>query len=97
MVKDMFWWPALQRDTNLHLQSCHACQVASPGNIVTAVGTWAISGLFHTFLLGFAGPLTTTIKGNRFILVAVEHLTGRPILRTVKKQATDVALKFYKR
>ena len=38
-----------------------------------------LTNLFDTFSIDFAGPLPRTIRGNSYILVAVEHLSGWPV------------------
>lgn len=35
-----------------------------------------VSEIFNTYSMDFAGPVPNTRNGKRFILIAVEHLTG---------------------
>ena len=39
-----------------------------------------LTSLFDVFSINFAGPLPTTPRGNKHLLVCVEHLTGWPIV-----------------
>lgn len=44
-----------------------------------------MSGLFHTVSIDAAGPLPATPQGNKYMLVAVEHLSGWPIALAVQR------------
>lgn len=45
----------------------------------------------------FAGPMPTTKYGKRYILIAMEHLTGWPNAGAARSQTSGVAIKFLER
>lgn len=50
------------------------------------VGVQPILWIFHMLLIDFAGPLPSAKDSSKCLLVAVEHLTGWPIVRAVGSQ-----------
>ena len=42
-----------------------------------------VRGLFHTWSTDFAGPLTETAAGQKYILLAVENLYSWPVARVI--------------
>lgn len=59
------------------------------------MGVHLILGLFHTFSMDFVGPLPTTCNGDKYLFIAVEHLTGWPVERAVKLETSNVAIKLF--
>ena len=58
------------------LQFRHAPPKSEPLSIET-------SGLFERFSFDFVGPMPETKRGNRYLIVAIEHLTSWPIAKAV--------------
>lgn len=54
-----------------------------------------ITGLFDTNSVDFAGSLPVTKNGKVYILVAVEHLTGWPIVRAIKDATATTVISFF--
>lgn len=52
---------------------------------------------FHTFAMNFAGPLPEMGSGNKYVLFAVELLSGCPIVRATISQYSDVSVRFFQR
>ncbi len=72
-VKARFWWPNMRRETAGFVKRCDACQKTKPANRKKIAGKIPISRLFHTWCIGFTGPLPRTNAGNQYIIVAVEQ------------------------
>ena len=83
---------------NIHdyVKSYEGCQKNKPVPRYRTTLSQPLTGLFQTFSIDFAGPLPRTAKGNRFLLIAVEHLTGWPIARATAASTADVVLNFVK-
>lgn len=86
----------MQQDTPAYIKSCHFCQLAAPNLQLSTAGLQPTLDLFHTFSMDFAELLPMTHNGNKYLLIAVEHLTGWPIVRAVSSQTSNVAIKFFK-
>lgn len=51
-----------------------------------------MTGLFGTFSVDFAGSLSPGSNSEKNLLIAVEHFTGWPIVRVMKRETSDVVL-----
>ena len=96
-ITERYWWPTVYADVRDYVKSCHGCQKACPIPKYKTTLRLPISSLFDTFSIDFAGPFPATSSGNRFVLVAVEHLTGWPIAMATSDSTAQVVLKFVKR
>ena len=85
LLRGRVWWPNLYREVRNYVRACHNCQRRQPfgSEVVRNPPSAPISGLWDTVSIDFAGPLPVTAKGNRYLLIAVEHLTGWPIARAL--------------
>ena len=83
MISDRFWWPKMRPDISHFVKSCDACQRTNPPEQSSPFGKIPVSGLFHTWSIDFAGPLPRTQSDNRYLLIAVEHLSGWPVARAL--------------
>ena len=55
-----------------------------------------VSNLFEVFSIDFGGPYQETENGNRFVLIAVEHLTNWPIAVPCKDSTAATVIKVIK-
>lgn len=96
LVIERFWWPSFQKDAARYVKTCDACQRVR--GIATFWMTLSIpqSWLFEVFSIDFSGPFPTTVNGNRFIIVCLEHLTDWPIVERAKRSTVDVVIDFIK-
>ena len=95
-VLDRYWWPTVHRDVNGYVRGCEGCQRASPIPKYKTTLRFPMTSLFDTYSVDFAGPLPRTPTGEKYILVAVEHLTGWPIARATATSTAEEVLKFVK-
>lgn len=96
-VSTRFWWPNMYHELHEYVRSCESCQKCTPlPKYKTSLRT-PISSLFDVFSIDFAGPLPTTEKGNCYVLIAVEHLTGWHIARPTKDATADSVIDFVAR
>lgn len=54
----------------------------------------SVEGLFHTFSLEFAGLFPTIKRGNRFLLICVEHLAGWSVSHAYQMAISEKVLNF---
>ncbi len=79
ILADRYWWPSMRNDVAAHVRTCDECQKTKPYARYKSAQHQPVSGIFDTWSLDFAGPLPRTARGNRYLLVGVEHLTGWPV------------------
>ena len=96
-VTERYWWPTVYTGVRDYVKSCDGCQKARPIPKYKTTLRHPISSLFDVFSIDFAGPFPATSSGNRFVLVAVEHLTGWPIAIATANSTGQVVLGFVKR
>lgn len=54
------------------------------------------SGVFEVFSINFACSFPQTARGNKYLLVCVEHLTGLPIVAAIKRATVEIVVEFLK-
>ena len=96
-VTERYRWPTVYKDLTDYVKSCDGCQNARPIRKYKNTLGLPISSLYVVFSIDFAGPFPATSSGNRFVLGAVEHLTGWPIAIGTSNSTGKVVLKFVKR
>lgn len=71
-----FWWPQAGKDVHAYVQSCRGCQIAAPVQEYKTNLMKPTSRLFDVFSIDFTSSLSNTTSENRFMMLAVEHLTS---------------------
>ncbi len=61
------------------VRSCDPCQKTNPAELSTPYGKISFGVLFHTWSFDFSCPLKETDVGNKYLLLAVELLSCRPV------------------
>ncbi|KAH3762553.1 Transposon Ty3-I Gag-Pol polyprotein [Pelomyxa schiedti] len=95
-IKGHFWWPNMGADITRHCNSCHECKVAKvPARKGAAVGfPMAVPGEpGEVMSMDFIGPLRSTRRGNAYILVMIDHLTGDVELKATKHPDAESAVR----
>ena len=96
-VTGRYLWPIVYKDVRDYLKRCDGCQKARPIPKYKTTLRILISSLFRVFSIDFTGPSPATSSGNRFVLVAVEHLTGWPIAIPTANSTSQMVLDFVKK
>ena len=71
----------MRTDVTNFIKSCDACQRTNLLEQSVPFGNIPASGLFHIWSIDFARPLPKTQSENRYLLIAVEHLSGWQVAR----------------
>lgn len=76
-VRQRFYWPGIRTTVCHHIKLCEACnRKNSPVNRNKApLGHIAVSQPFTFWAMDYMGPLPETSRGNKHILVVVDHFT----------------------
>jgi len=92
-----FWWPSMRADTKTHVAMCTACRrtrnpetrPSAPLQIFSAASRFE---LVHIDVLGGGTSLPKTKKGNRYLLVIVDHFSKYGEAIPMPDQKTETIL-----
>ena len=91
------WWPNIYKDVRTVCRSCEACD-RSHAQFLTPQPTLhslPVSGLFYRWGMDLAGPLPKSSRGNRYVLVCIEHFSkwieAFPLLDKTSSEVTYYA------
>lgn len=76
-IRERFYWPNLRASVKFHIQHCLSCQRRkSPPNPDKApMKTIDVGEPFTFWALDYMGPVSETARGNKYILVVMDHFT----------------------
>ena len=85
LLRSRAWWPNMYREVRNYVRACDRCQRRQPfgSELIRNPATAPVSGLWDAISIDFAGPLPRTPDGNRYLIVAVEHLSGWPVAKAL--------------
>lgn len=69
----------MRPDVAHFVRSSDIYQKTNPPEQHQPFGKLPVSGLFHSWSIVFAGPLPVTNRQSKYLLIAVEHLSGWPV------------------
>src|SRR6185295_8679959 len=78
-----YYWNNMYQDIRQFIQACDLCQRRGRVPLNRRSQAIPVADAFDRIGLDFVGPLPTTKKGNRYILVCTEYLTKWPEARAV--------------
>jgi len=96
-LQPRFWWHGIFQTVASVVADCQACDMSraratAADNILQPL---PIMGLFYRFNVDLAGPLPLSPRGNCYVMICVEHLTGFVVLAAIpRKTAQDTAAIF---
>src|SRR6266542_4257945 len=70
-----YYWPGMAKDVNQYIAACYQCQIKKPMQKINELHPIPPSRLFDRWGVDVVGPLPITLKGNQYIIVAVEYLS----------------------
>jgi hypothetical protein len=78
-VRDSCWWPNMYKDVQNWVRTCPTCQlyVEKKGENFP-VKTIMVTKPFQLLSIDIVGPLPITKRGNRYLLVMIEHMNSLP-------------------
>lgn len=99
ILKDRAWWPQMQQDVKNWVASCDVCQRYANDSTrnpkreklhpmeppVRPFSRWG---------LDFVGRLPVTSRGNKWIIVAIDHFTRWPVARPVPEATSNAVANF---
>ena len=99
VIQGRGWWSSLQEDIRTFTRSCPQCQVSQrnrPGQEREQPQTLNKETLqiFDRWAIDLIGILPKTPAGNRWIITAIEYLTGWPVALAVPDAKAETIAKF---
>jgi transposase InsO family protein len=86
LMRKSVWWPHMKDTLKLVIRTCIQCQIHANSNLKSKkepLHPLQPASPFQRWGIDFIGELPLTPRGNRWILVAIDHATGWPILRAL--------------
>ncbi|GCB83951.1 hypothetical protein scyTo_0024658, partial [Scyliorhinus torazame] len=96
-LRRQYVWPGLRQQVHTWVQGCQDCQrtARKPPRYVAPLRPLRVSRVNQLVGIDLTGPLTTSHRGNKYILVAVEYLTRHHVAVAIPdKRAETVARAF---
>ena len=75
-LEPSYYWPSMYSDVSCYVSKCELCQLNSSKKTIIEKGKSGVGDLFDRFSVGFVGPLPITKRNNKYLIVAVENLSG---------------------
>jgi hypothetical protein len=77
MLRNQYWWTVMYQQVATYVSRCEVCdRVRSSFNILSPIFQhFSIMGLEYRWFLDFAGPLTITPRGAKYVRMMVEHFS----------------------
>jgi len=77
LISSKYYWKTLNRDVHSYCTTCKICQLNKPARhkLRADLKPIQVSGPFERLGVDCMGPLTITDRGNRFIVVFIDHFT----------------------
>jgi len=95
LLRTRAWWPGMNNDIKKWIKTCVKCQITTCGKTATEpLHPLTPVPAFHRWSLDFIGQLPITKKGNRWILIAIDHTTKWPITRVTQHATHEFVAKF---
>ena len=78
-IRDSCWWPNMYKDVQNWVRTCPTCQlhIEKKGENIP-LKTIMVSKPFQLLSIDIVGPLPITKRGNRYMLVMIEHMISVP-------------------
>jgi len=73
-VKENYYWPQYYNDIKSYIKACDACQRRGKRRTKEPLHPIEVGEPFERIGIDFVGPLPTTPRGNRYIIVAIDYL-----------------------
>ncbi len=96
-LKQNFYWPAMVRDVNDYVRTCHECQLRKPylKGMKPPLHPWEpVYRPFDFMSMDCAGPFPETLDGNRYYIIATDWLSKFVIVEATVDIKADTLCKF---
>ncbi|MEE4247031.1 MAG: reverse transcriptase domain-containing protein [Kangiellaceae bacterium] len=98
LIRSRYWWPNYATNLDRYIKTCPICQaMKKAGSTRRAPLEPELSSYMGEKVhLDFAGPFPETSRGNKYLLIMIDHFTGWTEAKATKtNNAEDTAWAFY--
>lgn len=95
-IQKTYWWHSMKKDIIQHVKTCHQCQLFRPsiGKVSGSLQPINSSKVNEIVGLDFVGPLPTTTRGNRFIIVCIDYFSKWVVTRATSDTTAERTAEF---
>ena len=93
-VKDKYYWNQMFDDIKEYVQSCDSCQRFGRPKRTEPLHTIPVGQPFEQIGIDIVGPLPVTLRGNRYIVVAMDYLTKWPEAKPLTNATAEAVAQF---
>lgn len=98
-LESRFSWPGIKSFVYDYCKSCDTCQKfklsTKKGNKHPLVSI-KVNKIWDLICVDVAGPLKMTIRGNRFIIIAIDHFSKFVVAKAVPSYTAEITVMFLK-
>ena len=94
-VKVRYYWPQMYDDVWRYVQTCDECQRKGKNKRTEPLHSIKVGQPFDRIGMDIVGPLPTTNKGNKYIVVATDYLTKWPEARALTNAKASSVVPFF--
>jgi transposase InsO family protein len=95
LLQERIWFPRLSTFVSQLIQHCPTCQLHQRGRQRTEpLHPLPTAPPFHRWHIDFVGQLPTTRRGNKFLLIAVDHATKWTVMKAVPDRSERTVARF---
>ena len=77
-IRTRYYWPQMYENIRDYVRTCDACQRRGGHRKNQLLHPIPVGDPFYQIGMDFIGPLTQTSRGNKYIIVTMNHLTKWP-------------------
>ena len=74
-LKERYYWPKMKDDIKSYIQTCDQCQRREKTTDENELHSIKIKEPFYQWGIDIVGPLTEILRGNKYIVVAIDYFT----------------------
>lgn len=96
-IEMRYYWPRMKKDIANYVRSCHKCQqrkIPRHKKFGTMQFIEVPKQAFERVQIDVMGPFTTSSKGNKYVVTAIDYLTKWIEARAIKESTTENIAKF---
>ncbi|CAB4439642.1 unnamed protein product [Rhizophagus irregularis] len=93
-IKEKYYWKGMIKDIEAYVKSCDKCQRRGKPIGKNELNPIKVKEPFYQIGIDFVGPLPSTKRRNRYILVAMDYFTKWPEAKATKRDTAEEVVKF---
>jgi hypothetical protein len=96
-ISARFYWPRMKSQVFDFCKTCHTCQAHKPR--LTTQGKWPMISIrvekpWDMFCTDIAGPLKETARGNKYIIIAIDHFSKFCVAQATSRTTAEITIDF---